>query len=100
MEGASLTEGPCPTLYTAGSLDSFFALYRRLLPSLGGYLTHAGELHRGRLEALLAAVAETEADVLAQRAQVQLERVCGGGGVGVGGGGGTGGARRYVSACA
>ena len=37
---------------------------------LGGYLTHAGELNRTRLEAFLKRLAELEAEVLSQRAQV------------------------------
>lgn len=52
-----------------GSLDSMFDLYRQLLPTLGGYLTYAGDLHRGRLEVLMKALAEQEADVLEARAQ-------------------------------
>jgi 5'-3' exonuclease len=43
-----------PTLDIAeGALDRIFALYKELLPEMGGYLTHAGELHRGRLQARL-----------------------------------------------
>jgi len=45
-----------------------FDAYRRLLPSLGGYLTFAGELHRGRLEKFLRVLGEQEADVLESRA--------------------------------
>lgn len=47
-----------------------FALYKRLLPELGGYLTHAGELNRGRLEAFMRHLADAEADVLHARAEV------------------------------
>lgn len=47
-----------------------FALYKQLLPSLGGYLTHAGELNRGRLETFMRHLAEAEADVLHARAEV------------------------------
>ncbi len=47
-----------------------FSLYKQLLPELGGYLTHAGELSRGRLQAFMAKLAEGEADVLAARAEV------------------------------
>ena len=40
-----------PTLDIAeGALDRIFSLYKELLPSMGGYLTHAGELDRGRLQ--------------------------------------------------
>ncbi|GAB4816899.1 hypothetical protein N2152v2_003945 [Parachlorella kessleri] len=59
-----------PTLDIAeGALDTMFALYKRLLPQLGGYLTHAGELNRGRLEVFLHHLAAQEADVLQQRAE-------------------------------
>ena len=47
-----------------------FALYKQLLPQLGGYLTHAGELSRGRLETFMRHLAEAEADVLHARAEV------------------------------
>ena len=61
---------PLPTVdINEGSLDSMFDLYRELLPTLGGYLTHAGDLHRGRLEVLMKALADQEADVLDARAQ-------------------------------
>jgi 5'-3' exoribonuclease 1 len=61
---------PLPTVDIAeGSLDTMFALYRSLLPRMGGYLTHAGDLHRGRLEIFMTALAEMEADVLEARAQ-------------------------------
>ena len=69
---------PLPPPPPAGSLDSMFALYKEVLPSLGGYLTHAGELSRTRLEAFMGRLAEAEADVLHARAEV------GGGRVGVG----------------
>lgn len=51
-----------------GSLDSLFSIYKELLPRMGGYLTFAGDLHRGRLELLLGKLAEMEADVLELRA--------------------------------
>lgn len=51
-----------------GSLDLMFQTYKKLLPRLGGYLTNAGSLHRGRLEALLTELATHEAEVLEQRA--------------------------------
>jgi hypothetical protein len=37
---------------------------------MGGYLTHAGELDRGRLEKLLAKLGEMELNVLEERAKV------------------------------
>ncbi|KAL4438007.1 hypothetical protein ABPG77_004228 [Micractinium sp. CCAP 211/92] len=61
---------PLPTVdINEGSLDAMFALYKQLLPSLGGYLTHAGELNRGRLETFMRHLAEAEADVLHARAE-------------------------------
>jgi len=62
---------PAPPPLT-GSLDAMFALYKQLLPQLGGYLTHAGELSRGRLETFMRHLAEAEADVLHARAEVGL----------------------------
>ena len=62
-----------------------FVLYKEVLPSLGGYLTHAGELSRSRLEAFMGRLAEAEADVLHARAEVGVRAGDGGGG---GGGGG------------
>lgn len=60
-----------PTLDIAeGALDKLFAIYKDLLPSMGGYLTHAGQLHRGRLEMILQRLAALELDTLEQRAQV------------------------------
>lgn len=53
-----------------GSLETMFELYKALLPELGGYLTHAGKLHRGRLETFLQKLANLEAKVLLERAQV------------------------------
>lgn len=51
-----------------GSLDAILGMYRDMLPSLGGYLTYAGELHRGRLEVFLKRLGLEEADALAARA--------------------------------
>ena len=60
-----------PTLDIAeGALDKLFAIYKELLPHMGGYLTHAGQLHRGRLEMILHRLAALEQDTLEQRAQV------------------------------
>lgn len=59
-----------PTMDIAeGSLDALFEIYKELLPSFGGYLTYAGELHRGRLELVLSKLANMEADILAARAE-------------------------------
>lgn len=51
-----------------------FSLYKEILPELGGYLTHAGELSRSRLQKFMAHLAAAEADVLAARAEVRRER--------------------------
>ncbi|KAL6776318.1 XRN1 [Auxenochlorella protothecoides x Auxenochlorella symbiontica] len=60
---------PLPTVDIAeGSLETMFDLYKELLPELGGYLTHAGKLHRGRLEVFLHKLANLEAKVLQERA--------------------------------
>ena len=60
-----------PTLDIAeGALDKLFGIYKQLLPHMGGYLTHAGQLHRGRLEMVLQQLANLELETLEQRAQV------------------------------
>ena len=51
-----------------GSLDLMFSTYKKLLPQMGGYLTHSGSLHRGRLEMFLKELALYEAETLEQRA--------------------------------
>ena len=53
-------------------MDKLFGIYKQLLPGMGGYLTHAGELHRGRLEMVLQQLANLELETLEQRAQVCL----------------------------
>ena len=59
-----------PTLdINEGALDKIFAIYKELLPTTG-YLTHAGQLHADRLEALLQRLALLEQDTLEQRAAV------------------------------
>lgn len=69
----SLPVAALPTLDIAeGALDKLFAIYKDLLPSMGGYLTHAGQLHRGRLEMILHRLADLELETLEQRAQVGL----------------------------
>lgn len=42
---------------------------------MGGYITYAGDLDRGRLEQLLARVGALELEVLEERAAVRLARV-------------------------
>eukprot|EP00983_Pelagomonas_calceolata_P107557 1159358-Pelagomonas_calceolata.AAC.2 len=44
------------------------AIYKELLPTMGGYITYAGDLDRGRLEQLLARVGALELEVLEERA--------------------------------
>ncbi|BDA46451.1 5'-3' exoribonuclease 1 [Coccomyxa sp. Obi] len=58
-----------PTLdINEGALDKIFAIYKQLLPVMGGYLTDAGQLNAGRLEALLQHLALLELETLEQRA--------------------------------
>lgn len=62
-----------PTLdVNEGALDQILANYKRLLPEMGGYLTHAGRLDLGRLELLLTALGNLELEVLQQRAAVSF----------------------------
>ncbi|KAG2430247.1 hypothetical protein HXX76_010345 [Chlamydomonas incerta] len=59
-----------PTLDIAeGALNKLMDLYKELLPSLGGYLTYAGELDRRRLEVLLGRLGQMELATLEERAQ-------------------------------
>ena len=68
-----MTAAALPTLDIAeGALDKLFGIYKQLLPAMGGYLTHAGELHRARLEMVLQQLANLELETLEQRAQVCL----------------------------
>ena len=46
-------------------------MYKELLPGFGGYLTHAGQLHRGRLQVLLDRIGALELDTLEMRAKVR-----------------------------
>lgn len=62
-----------PTLDIAeGALDKIFSMYKELLPDFGGYLTHAGQLHRGRLQVLLDRIGALELDTLEMRAKVRI----------------------------
>lgn len=45
-------------------------IYKELLPVMGGYITYAGDLDRGRLELLLSRVGALELEVLEERAAV------------------------------
>jgi 5'-3' exonuclease len=66
-----LSHAALPTLdVNEGALDKIFAIYKELLPVMGGYLTHAGELNAGRLELLLQQLALLELETLEQRAAV------------------------------
>lgn len=46
------------------------SVYKELLPGMGGYLTHAGNLDRNRLQLLLGRVGQLEQQVLEERAEV------------------------------
>ena len=61
---------PClPTLdINEGGLNDLLAEYRRMLPSLGGYINESGQLHLARFEKLLQTIAVIEEDVLVKRA--------------------------------
>jgi hypothetical protein len=64
---------PLPTLDIAeGALSSLFAIYKEELPRMGGYLSHEGSLHPGRLQVVLARLAELEEDVLTQRCSMEV----------------------------
>lgn len=54
-----------------GALDQILAIYKRLLPEMGGYLTDSGKLDLGRLQLLLGELAKLELETLEQRAAVQ-----------------------------
>ncbi|GLC57430.1 hypothetical protein PLESTB_001223500 [Pleodorina starrii] len=59
-----------PTLDIAeGALNKLMDMYKEVLPSLGGYLTYAGDLDRRRLEVLLERIGQMELQVLEERAQ-------------------------------
>ena len=64
---------PLPTLDIAeGALNTLFATYRELLPTLGGYVSGddgGGTFNPARLEKILAVMGEKEADVLAERSR-------------------------------
>jgi Xrn1 helical domain len=68
-----------PTLDIAeGALNKLIDLYKKMLPTLGGYLTHAGRMDRTRLEKFIAAVAEMELSILEERAEVFAHsKLCG-----------------------
>ena len=55
-----------------GALDKLFSIYKALLPGMGGYLTEAGSLHKGRLQMVLNQMAELEQETLEERAAVSL----------------------------
>lgn len=46
-------------------------LYKATLPSLGGYITYAGQLDRNRLEVILKKLGERELQTLQERAEVR-----------------------------
>jgi 5'-3' exonuclease len=53
-----------------GAMDTLFEVYRKMLPHLKGYLTHAHRIDHARLQLYLEGLAEGETDVLVHRAQV------------------------------
>ena len=70
MADRSVLRAALPTLdINEGALDKIFAIYKKMLPT-SGYLTHAGQLHADRLEALLQHLALLEQETLEQRAAV------------------------------
>jgi 5'-3' exoribonuclease 1 len=63
-----------PTLDIAeGALDKIFAIYKELLPVMGGYLTEAGQLNRRRLQLLLDRLSQLEQETLELRAQASAK---------------------------
>ncbi|KAG2447716.1 hypothetical protein HYH02_007176 [Chlamydomonas schloesseri] len=84
-----------PTLDIAeGALNKLMDLYKEVLPSLGGYLTYAGELDRRRLEVLVGRLGQMELATLEERAQdaefMENKRAKRAARMGGGGGGGSG----------
>ena len=72
LDSVCVRSAALPTLDIAeGALDRVFEIYKRLLPQLGGYLTHAGQLHQARLERVLRELGALELDTLHQRAEVR-----------------------------
>lgn len=60
-----------PTLdISEGALNVMLDLYKATLPSLGGYITYAGQLDRNRLEVILKKLGERELQTLQERAEV------------------------------
>jgi len=59
-----------PTLeIREGAISRLVRIYKRLLPSLGGYLTKNGEVNLPRVKLLLHAVGEEEERILAERTE-------------------------------
>ena len=56
-----------PTLHIEhGALPVLFDLYKRILPTLGGYLNHSGKIHMHRVERLLKHLAQLDMDKFEQ----------------------------------
>ena len=53
-----------------GALNKLMNLHKELLPAMGGYLTHAGQLDRKRLQMLLSRIGQMEQETLEERAAV------------------------------
>lgn len=46
-----------------GAIDLLLALYKQVLPALGGYMTEAGDVHLERVDVLLARVGAVEDEI-------------------------------------
>ena len=60
-----------PTLdISEGAMTSMFDTYKRILPTMGGYMTNAGKLDHARLELFVSELAKEELSTLQDRAKV------------------------------
>jgi 5'-3' exoribonuclease 2 len=50
-----------------GAIDLLLALYKQILPAMGGYMTHNGNIHLGRVDILLARVGAVEDEIFRRR---------------------------------
>jgi 5'-3' exoribonuclease 2 len=64
-----------PTLeIREGAIDMLMALYKRLLPTMGGYMTHNGDIVVSRVLMLLSELAKLEDTILSNRRQEEARR--------------------------
>ncbi|KAL6075040.1 exonuclease II Exo2 [Balamuthia mandrillaris] len=56
-----------------GALDKMFEIYRKSLPSLGGYITNAGEIDWQRCETFLSFLAQNEKEMLSLMPPLHLD---------------------------